>query len=193
MAFMLSPGASRRALLAVCLLAAPAAASAQSTNVWPMPLPRLEQPATAGGASVEMTIQWNVTGAAPNAEPLPVDVAGPPRNDFQVTTRRLVSGGPVRQRDPQLSEDDLVIVAVSPQGTDLGWQVVKDPSFVRAETPGASGELQHQTLRRPEASFIVTLPDQGAGIAELRLLKPRWTGSAYVLDPIGSVSVPSGR
>ena len=193
MALILSAGTARRALLAGCLLAPAAAVSAQSTNVWPLPLPRLEQAATAGGASVEMTIQWNVTGAAANAEPQPVEVAGPPRNDFQVTARRLVSSAPVRQRDPQLSEDDLVIVAVSPQGTDLGWQVVKDPSFVRAETPGTSGELQHQTLRRPEASFIVTLPEQGAGIGELRLFKPRWTGTAFVLDPLGTVAVPGGR
>jgi hypothetical protein len=188
-----APGFSRTALLIACLLAAPSAASAQTSNVWPLPLPRLEQRTTAGGASVEMTILWNVTGAAAASDPQPADVAGPPRNDFQVTTRRLVSGAPARQRDPQLSEDDLVIVAVSPQGTDLGWQVVKDPSFVRAETPTASGELQHQTLRRPEASFIVTLPEQGSGIAELRLLKPRWTGTAFVLDPIGSVTVPGGR
>jgi hypothetical protein len=141
-----------------------------------------------------MTIQWNVTAAAANADPQPVDVAGPPRNDFQVTTRRLVAGAPVRQRDPQLSEDDLVIVAVSSQGADLGWQVIKDPSFVRAETATDAGDLQHQTLRRPEASFIVTLPEQGAGISELRLLKPRWTGTAFALDPIGSVTLPaSGR
>jgi len=181
-------------LLAVCLIGPAALASAQTSNSWPLPLPRLEQRATAGGASVEMTIQWNVTAAAANADPQPVDVAGPPRNDFQVTARRLVAGAPVRQRDPQLSDDDLVIVAVSPQGTDLGWQVIKDPSFVRAETSTPAGELQHQTLRRPEASFIVTLPEQGAGISELRLLKPRWTGTAFVLDPLGSVILPgSGR
>src|SRR4051794_38106481 len=127
------------------------------------------------------------------SDPVPADIAGPPRNDFQVAARRLVADAPVRQRDPQLSEDDLVIVAVSPQGTDLGWQVIKDPSFVRAETPTASGELQHQTLRRPAASFIVTLPDRGAGIAELRLMKPRWTGTAFVLDPLGTIIVPAAR
>jgi len=192
MPHILAPGFGRRALLAVCLTAPAAAASAQTTNVWPLPLPRLEQRATAAGASVEMTIRWNVTAAAANTDPQPVDVAGPPRNDFEVTTRRLVAGAPVRQRDPQLSEDDLVIVAVSPLGTELGWQVVKDPSFVRAETSTPAGELQHQTLRRPEASFIVTLPEQGAGITELRLLKPRWTGTAFVLDPLGSVTLPAG-
>jgi len=185
-------GFSRIALLTACLALPPAVASAQTSNVWPLPVPRLEQRATAGGGSVEMTIQWNVTAAAANSDPQPVEVAGPPRNDFQVTTRRLIAGAPVRQRDPQLSEDDLVIVAVSPQGTDLGWQVVKDPSFVRAETSTPAGDLQHQTLRRAEASFIVTLPEQGAGIAELRLLKPRWTGTAFVLDPLGSVSLPAG-
>ena len=71
MGFILSAGATRRALLAACLLAACATVSAQSANVWPLPLPRLEQRATAGGASVEMTIQWNVTGAAANADPQP--------------------------------------------------------------------------------------------------------------------------
>ncbi|MEO7272623.1 MAG: hypothetical protein ABI211_11540 [Vicinamibacterales bacterium] len=191
MPHILAPGFGRRALLTACLIMPAAIASAQTANVWPLPLPRLEQRATAGGASVEMTIKWNVTAGAPNADPQPVDVAGPPRNDFEVTTRRLVAGALVRQRDPQLSEDDLVIVAVSPQGTDLGWQVIKDPSFVRAETSTPAGELQHQTLRRSEASFIVTLPEQGAGITELRLLKPRWTGTAFVLDPLGSVALPA--
>jgi len=183
-----------RALLTACLVVPAGWVAGQASNVWPLPLPRLEQRATAGGAAVEMTILWNVSAGAATSDPVPADVAGPLRNDFQVAARRLVADAPVRQRDPQLSEDDLVIVAVSPQGADLGWQVIKDPSFVRAETPTASGELQHQTLRRPEASFLVTLPGRGEGIAELRLLKPRWNGTAFILDPLGAVAIPaSGR
>ena len=183
-----------RALLTACLVVPAEWVAGQASNVWPLPLPRLEQRATAGGAAVEMTILWNVSAGAATSDPVPADVAGPLRNDFQVAARRLVADAPVRQRDPQLSEDDLVIVAVSPQGADLGWQVIKDPSVVRAETPTASGELQHQTLRRPEASFLVTLPGRGEGIAELRLLKPRWNGTAFILDPLGAVAIPaSGR
>jgi hypothetical protein len=138
-----------------------------------------------------MTIHWNVTLAAPTGEPQPAAIAGPPRNDFQVTTRRLVTQMPARQRDPQLSEDDLVIVAVNAQGEEIAWQLVKDPSLIRAETPTASGELEHRVLRRSEASFIVTLPQPAAAIAELRLYKPRWTGTAFVLDAVGSVTIPA--
>ena len=180
-------------LLALLVLGLAGTARAQSPADWPLPLPQMADVAAPTAAAVEMTIHWNVTFAAASTDPQPTAAAGPPRDDFEVTARRLVAHMPARQRDPQLSEDDLVIVAVDAQGVEIAWQVVKDPSLVRAETPTPSGELEHRILRRADASFIVTLPQRSPAIATLRLYKPRWTGSAYVLDAVGTVTIPPNQ
>ena len=181
----------RAGLLTALVLGGSGTARAQTPSDWPLPLPQMADISAPSSAAVEMTIHWNVTFAPPAADPQPVANAGPPRNDFEVTASRAVAHMPTRQRDPQLSEDDLVVVAVDAQGKEIAWQVVKDPSLVRAETPSASGELEHRLLRRPEASFTVTLPQPTTGIVELRLYKPRWTGSAFVIDAVGSVVIPA--
>jgi len=191
-ALRVSPRLLRRSCrLAAILICLSGTTSAQAPTVWPLPLPQLAEVAPPADAAVEMTILWNVTFPAAAVGPGQAASVAPLRNDFRVTARRAAPRMPARQRDPQLSEDDLVIVAVNAQGEELAWQLVKDPTLIRAETPTPSGELEHRTLRRSEASFIVTLPQSAAAITELRLFKPRWTGSAYALDPLGTVTVPT--
>ena len=178
----------KTAFAAFAMLCLARAASAQSLAAPLATLPQLA--ALPAGSASELTIGWNVL-SSPTADPVPAAAAGVPQNDFRMTARRSVAEMPVRQRDPQLSEDDLVIVAVNAQGADVGWQLVKDPSVVRAEAPTASGELRGQVLRRPQTSFVVTVPQASPAIAVLRVYKPRWTGSGFALDALGTVTIPA--
>ncbi len=167
---------------------------AQTTTVWPPPLPQLSEMAPPSASAFEVTIRWRPALPSPAGQPEPVTGAAPQRNDFEVTARRSVSGMPPRQRDPQLSPDDLVIVAVDAKGTDVAWHLIKDPSLIRAETPTASGSLKRETFRRSDVTFPVTLPAVTPEITELRVYKPEWNGTAFVLDLVGTVSVPqTGR
>ena len=45
-----------------------------------------------------------------------------------------------------------------------------------------------QTLHRSDPYFLITLPNS-ATLVELRLFQPRWTGTEFVLDLIGSIDL----
>lgn len=95
----------------------------------------------------------------------------------------------VRERDPQLAADRLVVVAVDAAGTSIDWRIVPDPRIVRAETPDATGLLSGTVLMYPDVELRVALtasPDT----RELRVYQPRWTGEAWVLEPIAVSPVP---
>jgi hypothetical protein len=159
---------------------------AAAAQTMPPPLATMPQLAAVAVAppATEITVRWNLL-SSPAADPAAPGAV----NEFAVTARRQVDELPVRERDPQLSEDRLVVVAIDAGGREVGWQMVPDPSLLRAETPGPSGQLTGQVLRRTETSFLMTVPETVPPVVELRVLKPRWTGSAFVLDPLGSVAV----
>ena len=123
----------------------------------------------------EMTIRW---------------LANSPESPLKVMARRRVASHLVRERDPQLSPDELVVIATDTRGTAIGWQHVKDPRVIRAEAPGIDGVLSGQWLRRTLAEFVVAVPDDLAA-AELRIYETSWTGRAWTLTPLGTVSAAS--
>jgi hypothetical protein len=84
----------------------------------------------------------------------------------------------------------LVVVAVDAAGTELGWLLVKDPRIIRAEEPTATGVLTGQILYRPSTEFPVSLPG-GLPVAAIRIYQATWTGDGFVLESLGSVSVPA--
>src|SRR4051812_5253333 len=107
---------------------------------------------------------------------------------LQMVARRPSESGLVRERDPQLAPDELVVVAVDSNGTAIGWQHVKDPRVVRSEAPGADGVLAGQTLYRSDAEFVVAMPDDVRAV-EMRVYETRWTGQSWALAPVGHVSL----
>lgn len=188
------PKTAGRALLAVVFVSTVTCASAQTTGklssavVGPAAerlttLPQLA--ALAARSASELTVRWDTTVASP-ADPALTTSSGP----FQVVSSRAVGDAGTLERAPQLSEDRLVVVAVDAAGREIGWQLVKDPGVVRAEGPTPSGVLTGQILRSGATSFVLSVP-RGSGIADLRIYKPRWTGTAFALDPLGAVSVPA--
>ena len=146
--------------------------------------PLAADPTVASG--IELTIRWIVaTTGAPNPPPGGVIVQS---DQFDVVRRRSVEWGGVRERDPQLSPEELVIVALGADGGELGWQKIKDPRIVRAESPGLDGTLTGQILHRPLTEIVVTLP-VGMPATALRVYETQWTGAEFVLQALGLVAV----
>jgi hypothetical protein len=92
----------------------------------------------------------------------------------------------VRQRDPQLSENHLLVRTVNAGGEIVDTQLILDPRVIRAEAPGPSGELKSETLHRASPDFLLTIPDEAA-VRELRIYHPRWTGTSFALDLLGTI------
>jgi len=150
--------------------------------------PQLGSLSAAATATVEVTIQWETPGATVAARPGSATAVS--SDQFQAVASRIVASQLPRERDPQLSEDQLVVMAVDEMGEDVGWQLVKDPSIVRSEQPGTSGQLSGTVLRQSGATFVVTLPRVSPTIGKLHVYKPRWTGAGFTLTLLGDVSIP---
>jgi hypothetical protein len=129
--------------------------------------------ATAGG-SQDWTIRWTTKAFSDSG-----------RDTFLVLDRRDLAVAAVRERDPQLSADRLVVIAVDSSGATVDWRIVADPTVLRAEHPDATGLLSGRTLLQPAADFIVPLAG-ASRISEIRIYKPRWTGTEFVLEPLGA-------
>jgi hypothetical protein len=133
----------------------------------------------------QLKVQWDAQPAAPaGADAQRLQTTGP----FRVVERRSIAGSLARQRDPQLSENHLLVRALNAGGEIVDTQLILDPRVVRAEAQGPSGELKGETLHQASSEFLLTIPDSTA-VRELRVFHPRWTGTAFVLDPLGTISL----
>jgi hypothetical protein len=106
----------------------------------------------------ELTVNWNVD-VAPAGALLSTNAAPVPINGFQVVGRRVMVGAMPRERHPELSADQLVVVGAGLDGSPVSWSLIKDPRIVRAEQPGADGVLTGRTLYRASAQLAVVLPN----------------------------------
>jgi len=180
------------ALVVVCLIALAWRADAQTASDRSAAqvlssVRQLADMSAAASSSTELTIRWSAGDAAAGPVPKPQEGSAA-SNVFTVVTRRQVAGVAPHERNPQLSPDQIVVVAVGASGEELGWQLVKDPRIVRAESPGPDGVLTGQTLYQPLTEFTVIVPNDVAA-SMLSIYKPRWNGTAFLLAPIGSVGV----
>lgn len=145
----------------------------------------------ASGQAVEqLRLRWGAYPSAP--APMVAPNAGtpaPPAPDAFTVLERSQAPGPLpRQRNPQLSAEQLVVVAVNGAGETLNTQLIPDPRILRAETVGPTGEMGSRVLHRADVEFLLTIPDDPA-LAGLRLYKPRWTGTTFVLDLVGTIAL----
>jgi hypothetical protein len=148
-------------------------------------------PSVSAPAAQELRILWIAyPGAAAPLVPPGRPSAG---TQFRVLAQRPVPGTVPRERDPQLSVDQLVVVAVDTEGREVDWQAIADPRAVRAEAPGADGRLTGRVLHRAQTDFLLVLPVRP--LSELRVYEPMWTGTDFILQPIGSVALgnPANR
>jgi hypothetical protein len=96
------------------------------------------------------------------------------------------------ERDPQLSEDMIVVAAFDDAGAELASVRLVDPRLVRAEWEDESGRLNRRILYRSEAEFTVAFPDI-PGIREFRLFQPVWDGRTFTLVALGTTRSGEGR
>jgi hypothetical protein len=136
----------------------------------------------------EVRVRWDtyIGSPAPQVVPQP---AQPTTNAFTVERRWWLSGSLPRRRNSQLSENQLVIVALDAQGKRIDTQFIPDPRVLRAESPGPSGELRGEILHHATTELLITLPDDPS-ITELRIYHPRWNGSTFLLEPLGTINLP---
>ncbi len=111
-----------------------------------------------------------------------------PRGSFSALGRSAGAGSLQRQRSPELSTYQVLVLAVDAQKGLKGWSLIPDPRVLRAELPGPGGELRGQITYQSNAEFVVSLPDDPS-ITELRFYQPRWTGQAFALDLIEAIQL----
>jgi hypothetical protein len=134
----------------------------------------------------ELRIRWDAYIGVPVPQVTPGTVL--PSNIFTLVERRPIPGRIPRQRNPQLSSDQIVALALDNQSDIVDWQLVPDPRIIRAELPGPSGELSGQILHRAEAELLLILPETPS-IEEIVLYEPRWTGTNFIFEYLGAVSL----
>ncbi len=142
----------------------------------PVPFAALREVQPAPSASREWRITLRPAASGENLAQLP-----------SPTSRQLAIAR-VPDRDPQLTSDSLVVLAVDASGNTLDWQIIHDPRIVRAESPGADGLLSGRKLMSETAEVRAVLGAADQTI-ELRVFLPRWTGTDWVLEPIAIARV----
>ncbi len=93
-----------------------------------------------------------------------------------------------RQRKPELSEDQLLIVGLDKSGAEIMRSLILDPRIVRSESVDAAGHVSSTTLFQNQASFAVTFPNDDR-LAIIEIYHPVWDGKQFTLQFQGDVSV----
>jgi hypothetical protein len=131
----------------------------------------------------EIRVGWDAY-IAPTPQVSPGTVR--PADIFTLLARRTLPGLVSRQRNPEVSSDQIAILAVNAEGTEIDGQLIPDPRILRVEQPGPNGELRGEVLHHVNTELLITIPDDPV-IVELRLYKPRWTGTTFILDLLGEI------
>jgi hypothetical protein len=134
----------------------------------------------------EIRIRWDAYIGAPSEVTAGAAQASPL---FTLLERRRVGGTLPRQRNPVLSEDQLVVIAVNGWGETVDEQLIPDPRVLRAESPGPTGQLAGQLFHHANPELLISLPDNPA-ITEVRLYHPRWTGTRFILEFLATIALP---
>jgi hypothetical protein len=132
-------------------------------------------------------LRWQTSGAGSETGFVAVDGAAGGR--FSLTRYQPAAGPPARRRAPQISPEQLVVVAVDPQGEVQGWELIPDPRLLRSELPDAQGELRSRTFYRTDTAFTVTLAADPE-TTEVRLYQPSWNGETLSLEPLAVLALP---
>jgi hypothetical protein len=93
-----------------------------------------------------------------------------------------------RERRPELSADRLVVISVDRNGRETDWRLAMNPRLLRAEVSGPDGRLSGSTYQVDNVTFDVYVPDL-PDTDRVHVYAPRWTGTEYVLESLGSVEV----
>ena len=137
--------------------------------------------------SQEIRLRWNThisPAGTQTAQAAPQRTSG----EFLTVTQIKLKAEPVaRQRAPRISSEKIMIFTLDPHGVLLQWLLIPDPRILRAEIPDAQGRLSGQVLQHQNPEFLVQLP-YDPRTTELRFYHPHWTGQAYILKFLATVS-----
>jgi hypothetical protein len=103
-----------------------------------------------------------------------------------IVGERRSAAAPARRRGLQLSEHELLVVALDSTRRVKSWTAVADPRVVRYETADEAGRLvDGGTVYRSDVRFHVEIPDDPA-IGEVQIFHPRWNGQAFELESLAA-------
>lgn len=143
-------------------------------------------PVSRSASYTETLIHWAVKPSSPDS---PTGAQGQAESHaLSILERASREGSLPRPRSLELSEEQVLVVAVGADNQMRWWTLIPDPRLTRAEFPGPNGELTGQTVVRTEADFSVAYPADPS-ITELRLYHPRLTDGGFVLETIGAAAV----
>ena len=142
--------------------------------------------ANNGNESRELRIQWTV----PRAQAAGARTRSP--GSFTLLGQTRFSGAPRRERQPEPSANDLVVIVQDSDGRDLDWRIVPNPRLLRLETPDQDGRLSGRTIERDEVEMLLYIPDL-PGADRIQIFSPVWNGKDYTLDPLGQLTIGPGR
>ena len=145
-------------------------------------------PANIDGDKVlSLQVRWNAyQSARPMIQPELDKV--PTGGGFTITSAKEQAGTVTLPKSSELSADQVVVVAIDKQQRMCGWNVVADPRTVRAEHGDDDGNIKGNLFHRTKAYILVDLQGSPA-VTQLRFYHPRWTGTEFVLDPLGAAQV----
>jgi hypothetical protein len=113
----------------------------------------------------------------------------PREHRLEVISQKQVLGAPQVQRNPQLSEDDLVVSALDSEGTEITRIYIPDPRLLRSEDVDSRGNFtSKKRLYRRSAKLIIPLPDN-SGIKSIQIFQPHWTGTEFTLELLGEMQL----
>ena len=147
--------------------------------------------AFADEQAVKLEIQLRAPAAGTEIQAVvtSADSAGITGQDGDITmdvlSSKPVSQQPPRQRDPQLSEEYIVIIAVDSAGNEITRQIIQDPRLLRSEFDESGGLGNRKDIYIDDVSFSVELTADPK-ISELKLMKPEWNGTEFVLNELAS-------
>jgi hypothetical protein len=145
----------------------------------------LALPTSATAQTVqELRIRWDAYVGAPAPQVSPGTY--PASSLYTILERRRAPGSLPRERNPEPSPGQIVVVAVDSVGEVIDAQVVRDPRVLRFETQGPGGKMTGELLHRSNPEFLLTVPDDPR-LHEIRLYVPRWTGTYFVADHLGTI------
>jgi hypothetical protein len=157
-----------------------------SPNAIPSPLRPAQKDPSADESSLEVRVHWAMDSGIRSSK-RPSSIQSSTADKYSLVESRQARGPMPRQRMPELSSDQILVVAMDEQGAQSGWTLIPDPRIIRAESPGPDGELSGQVLYLSSAEFLVSVP--GGSAAALRFYQPFWTGKEFSLILLGALEL----
>lgn len=147
---------------------------------------RPQKDSAANESLLELRIHWTANSGVRSqnnqASSLAMSAEG-----FSLVDSHRTNGPMPRQRMPQLSSDQILVVITDQQGEQTGWTLIPDARILRAESPGPDGQLTGQVLHRSQAEFLISIPADSA--AGLSFYEPRWNGKQFSLALLGAAGI----